>query len=211
MSEAAQTAESASPDAAAPGAAADAAEAGSLAAMSIGLLSRQGLTVGTAESLTGGLIAATLTTVPGASSVFRGGIVAYAADVKAALLGVPTALLSRVGTVHPDVAAAMAAGAMERLGVSIAIAVTGVAGPEPVDGLAVGTVHVALSAPDGVRHRPLHLTGDRRQIRQATVTSALSMLVGVLSEDNSRLQRYITQHALMPSPARSVRPGTVEV
>lgn len=160
-------------------------EAGSLAAMAIGLLSRKGLTVGTAESLTGGLIAATLTTVPGASAVFRGGVVAYAAEVKAAVLGVPRELLSRVGTVHPDVAAAMAAGAKERLGVDIAIAVTGVAGPDPVDGLPVGTVHLALASPDGVRHRPLCLTGDRGRIRQATVTNALSLLMSVLSEDNS--------------------------
>lgn len=161
------------------------AEAGSLPETAIGLLTRRGLTVGTAESLTGGLIAATLTTVPGASAVFRGGVVAYSADVKAAMLGVPAALLSRVGTVHPDVAAAMAAGAIERLGVTVAIAVTGVAGPDPVEGLPVGTVHVALISPAGVLHRPLRLTGDRCQIRQGTVTNALSLLVSVLSEDNS--------------------------
>ena len=159
--------------------------AGSVAATAIGLLSRKGLTVGTAESLTGGLIAATLTSVPGASAVFRGGIVAYAADVKAGMLEVPAALLSRVGTVHPDVAAAMAAGAIERLGVSVAIAVTGVAGPEPADGQPVGTVHVALISPSGLTHRPLRLTGDRDRIRQATVASAISLLVSVLSEDNS--------------------------
>jgi nicotinamide-nucleotide amidase len=117
--------------------------------------------------------------------VFRGGIVAYAADVKATMLGVPAALLSRVGTVHPDVAAAMAVGATERLGVSVAIAVTGVAGPDPVDGLPAGTVHLALISPDGVRHRPLRLTGDRGRIRRATVTNALSLLVSMLSEDNS--------------------------
>lgn len=161
------------------------AEASSLAATAISLLIQRGLTVGTAESLTGGLIAATLTTVPGASAVFRGGIVAYAADVKADLLAVPASLLSQVGTVHPDVAAAMAVGAMDRLGVNIAIAVTGVAGPEPVDGLPVGTVHVALSSLEGVRHRPLRLTGDRGRVRKATVTNALSLLVSVLSEDNS--------------------------
>ena len=161
------------------------AEAGSLASMAIGLLIQRGLTIGTAESLTGGLIAATLTTVPGASAVVRGGIVAYAADIKIALLAVPAPLLDRVGTVHPDVAAAMAVGAMDRLGVNVAIAVTGVAGPEPVDGHPVGTVHVALSSPDGVRRLPLRLTGDRNQVRQATVMNALSLLVSVLSEDNS--------------------------
>ena len=159
-------------------------EAHALAATAIGLLIRRGLTIGTAESLTGGLIAATLTTVPGASAAVRGGVVAYAADVKASLLGVPAALLSRVGTVHPEVAAAMAAGAIERLRVNVAIAVTGVAGPDPVDGLPVGTVHIALGSSAGMRHRPLRLTGDRARIRQATVTNALSLLVSVLSEDN---------------------------
>lgn len=163
----------------------EAPEAGELAAQVIGLLDGRGLTVGTAESLTGGLIAATLTSIPGASAVFRGGIVAYAADVKATALGVPVALLNEVGTVHPEVAAAMARGARERLGVSVALAVTGVAGPDPLEGRPAGTVHVALSAGDTVRHLPLSLSGDRRQIRQATVWHALSLLVTALPEDNS--------------------------
>lgn len=162
-----------------------AAEGESLAADAIDLLIRQGLTVGTAESLTGGLIAATLTSVPGASAVFLGGIVAYAPQVKCAVLGVPDSLLSRVGTVHRQVAGAMATGALERLGVSIAIAVTGVAGPDPVDGLPAGTVHVALGWQGGVRHLPLHLTGSRGQIRQGTVNHSLRLLVNLLLEDNS--------------------------
>jgi nicotinamide-nucleotide amidase len=160
------------------------ADVGSLATRAIELLVRKQLTVGTAESITGGLIAATLTSVPGASAVFLGGIVAYAADVKAALLRVPARLLDRVGTVHRDVAAAMALGARDCLGVDIAIAVTGVAGPEPVDGLVVGTVHVALGSGIGVRHLPLNLTGNRSQIRQDTVRHALRLLVTGFSEDN---------------------------
>jgi nicotinamide-nucleotide amidase len=156
----------------------------SLAAQAIGLLGRRSLTVGTAESLTGGLIAATLTSVPGASAVFRGGIVAYAADVKRTTLGVPGALLDRVGTVHPEIAEAMALGAAERLAVNAAIAVTGVAGPDPAEGLPVGTVHVALSVDGRVRHLPLRLTGDRQQIRHGTVEHALRLLVSALSEDN---------------------------
>ncbi len=158
---------------------------GALAATAIGLLVERGRTAGTAESITGGLIAATLTSVPGASAVFLGGIVAYTAQVKTAMLGVPAELLDRVGTVHPDVAAAMALGARERLGADVAIGVTGVAGPEPVDGLAVGTVHLALSSAAGVRHRPLSLAGDRGQIRHDTVAHALRLLVSALSEDNS--------------------------
>jgi nicotinamide-nucleotide amidase len=163
----------------------DGAAVGSLAAKAIELLIRKELTVGTAESITGGLIAATLTSIPGASAVFLGGIVAYAAEVKAALLGVPAALLDRVGTVHPEVAAAMARGARERLGADVAIAVTGVAGPDTVDGQAVGTVHVALAFPRGVRPLALSLAGSRGQVRHDTVMHALRLLVSALSEDNS--------------------------
>lgn len=165
----------------------------------IGLLVVQGLTAGTAESLTGGLVAAALTAVPGASAVFRGGIVAYAADLKVLLLGVSEDLLGRVGTVHADVAVAMADGARHRLGASAAIATTGVAGPDSVDGHPVGTVHIAASVarprpgqdsrpmacgPARTLHRELRLAGDRDQIREATVGAALNLLVTALSEDN---------------------------
>src|SRR4029077_19146959 len=88
----------------------------------IGLLIARGMTVAAAESLTGGLVTAALTTVPGASAVVRGGVVAYAADLKSALLGVDPGLLARVGTVHRDVALAMARGVRERLGASVGVA-----------------------------------------------------------------------------------------
>jgi len=161
------------------------ADGGDLAATAIGLLVRRQLTVGTGESITGGLIAAALTSVPGASAVFLGGIVAYSAAVKAALLGVPGAVLGQVGMVHPDVAAAMALGVRDRLGADLAVAVTGVAGPEPVDGHPVGTVHIALASGDAVRHLPLALTGTRAQIRHEVVRHALRLLVAALLEDNS--------------------------
>ncbi len=172
--------------------------------MAIRLLVERGLTAGTAESLTGGLVAAALTTVPGASAAFRGAIVAYAADLKASLLLVPPALLEQVGTVHADVAAAMAHGARKRLAVDVAVATTGVAGPDPVDGHPVGTVHIAVSvrSPAGalsqraghwpgpsvrararLAHRELHLAGSRDEIRLATVGHALDLLVGALMED----------------------------
>jgi nicotinamide-nucleotide amidase len=159
-------------------------DAGSLAAEAIGLLKRGGRTICTAESVTGGLIAAALTSVPGSSAVVRGGIVAYSADVKTGLLGVPGDLIGRVGTVHPDVAAAMAHGARALLGADIAVAVTGIAGPEPVDGQPVGTVYLALEVGDSLRHLPLLLDGDRRQIRHETVAYALRLLVDELAEDN---------------------------
>jgi nicotinamide-nucleotide amidase len=153
------------------------------AVRAIGLLIALDQTAGTAESLTGGLVAAALTTVPGASKVFRGGIVAYAADLKQSLLGVPGDLLDRVGTVHADVAVAMAQGARERLSAGVGIATTGVAGPDPVDDHPVGTVHIAACSPARVLHRELRLGGDRAAIRRDAVNRVLNLLVMVLSED----------------------------
>jgi len=151
----------------------------------IGLLAGQGLTVGTAESLTGGLVAGTLTMVPGASAVFRGGIVAYAADLKESLLAVPRDLLDRVGTVHRDVALAMADGARERLGVDVGLATTGVAGPDPAEGWPVGTVHISVSTPARAVHVPLTIDGTRAGIRQAAVDHVLELLVRTLMEANA--------------------------
>jgi nicotinamide-nucleotide amidase len=158
--------------------------ADALAASAIGLLIVRGLTVGTAESLTGGLVAAALTTVPGSSAAFRGGIVAYAADLKESQLGVPPALLQKFGTVHRDVALAMAAGVRRRLGVAVGVATTGVAGPGPADGQPAGTVHVAVDAGAGPAHRRLALTGDRSQVRSETVRAVLALLMSVLKEDH---------------------------
>jgi nicotinamide-nucleotide amidase len=160
-------------------------DSSALAAKAIALLIARERTVGTGESLTGGLVAAALTSVPGASAVVRGGIVAYAADLKESLLGVPAVLLERVGTVHRDVAVAMAAGVRQRLGVAVGVATTGVAGPDPADGQPVGTVHIAVSTSTRSAHRELRLAGDRDRIRAETVRHALSMLVAVLMEDNS--------------------------
>jgi nicotinamide-nucleotide amidase len=156
-----------------------------LAASAIGLLIARGLTIGAAESLTGGLVTAALTTVPGASAVVRGGIVAYAADVKNALLGVDAGLLARVGTVHPDVALAMAYGARERLGAAVGVATTGVAGPDPAEGHPVGTVHIAVSTARRARHEALKLSGDRAEIRRSTVDRVLKLLVATLKEDDA--------------------------
>ena len=141
------------------------------------------LTIGTAESLTGGMVAAALTTVPGASAVFRGGIVAYAADLKTALLGVPASLIAEVGTVHEDVAVAMAQGARTALGATVGIGTTGEAGPDPAEGHPVGTVHIAVAAPGGTRHEALSLPGGRDEIRHGTVRCVLRLLKGMLLED----------------------------
>jgi nicotinamide-nucleotide amidase len=110
--------------------------------------------------------------------------VAYATDLKAALLGVPPELLDRHGAVHPSVAAAMAEGARRRLGVAVAAATTGVAGPDPADGQPVGTVHISVSTDGGTALRALALSGDRQQVRVATVERSLGLLLSVLREDN---------------------------
>src|SRR5262245_43738145 len=149
----------------------------------VGLLIASGQTVGTAESLTGGLVAAALTTVPGASAVFRGGIVAYAADLKSALLSVPADLIDRVGTVHRDVALAMASGAKTTLGATVGAATTGVAGPDPADGQPVGTVHIAVSTHERAVHEALLLSGDRPEIRRGAVDHLLNVLVRKVMED----------------------------
>lgn len=112
-------------------------------------LTATGRTVAVAESLTGGAVTSALVDVPGASRCLRGGVVAYATDLKAALLGVPRELLARHGAVHPDVALAMARGVRERLGADYGIATTGVAGPDPQDGRPPGTYFVAVQGPDG--------------------------------------------------------------
>jgi PncC family amidohydrolase len=156
-----------------------------LARFIVAALTDRGQTVAVAESLTGGLLAATLVEIPGVSAVFRGGIVAYATDLKAALLGVPETLLDRYGAVHADVAAAMADGVRRRLGATFGLATTGVAGPDPADGQPVGTVHIAASGPGGVTPQSLRLTGDRRSIRQQTVVTCLKQLRRML-ESGSR-------------------------
>lgn len=192
-----------------------------LAARVVRLLTERKQTVAAAESLTGGLLAASLVAVPGASAVFRGGIVAYATDLKATLLDVPAALLERHGAVHPDVAAAMAEGARARLGAAFGLATTGVAGPDPADGQPVGTVHIAASGPQGTARQRLALSGGRAAIREATVVASLRLFAGMLEgaaadlgtpgEDAGGLQRYVqNEHAAMRSRRLSVRAGTVE-
>jgi nicotinamide-nucleotide amidase len=171
------------PGAGAPGSAAAADSASADAAAAIEMLAARGQTVAVAESLTGGMLAAALTAIPGASAAFRGGIICYATDLKASLLGVSPALLESHGAVHPEVARAMADGACRRLAATVGAATTGVAGPDPADGQPVGTVHIAVAAGSGVAVRSLALRGSRHEIRVATVEAVLALLVGALRED----------------------------
>ena len=147
------------------------------------LIARQ-LTIGMAESLTGGLVCAALTDVPGASATVRGAVVSYAVEVKARVLGVDPDLLAQRGAVDPDVAVAMAQGAARVLGADLAVATTGVAGPSPSDGAPVGTVYVAVAWAMGASTvREFHFTGSRAQIRVATVAGALALVRQVLASD----------------------------
>lgn len=156
-----------------------------LAAKIIELLTAKGQTVAVAESLTGGLVAAALTSVPGSSLAFRGGVVAYATPLKAALLGVPERLLAEHGPVHPEVAAAMARGVASRLDATFGLATTGVAGPGPADGHPAGTVFVAVGNRQEATAHGLALTGTRAEVRATSVTSVLSALARELLEDIS--------------------------
>lgn len=139
-----------------------------------------GRTVATGESLTAGLLAATLASVPGASSVLRGGIVAYAGDLKVSALGVPASLVDRGGVIQAPVAEAMAVGARDRLGADFGLGCTGVAGPDEQDGHPVGEVHVAVAGPGSTRTHSLTLAGDRDAIRHGTVLVVLGMLLDAL-------------------------------
>ncbi len=135
-----------------------------------------GLTVGTAESLTGGLVAAALTSVPGASAVVRGGVVAYASDVKASVLGVDRRVLTAQGAVSAAVAEQLAQGVRSVLGCDVGLATTGVAGPGPADGASAGTVFLAVAGPWGILVEQHALTGDRDRVRAASVEAVLALL-----------------------------------
>jgi nicotinamide-nucleotide amidase len=141
---------------------------------------RRGWTIGVAESLTGGLVVAELVAVPGASAVVRGGVVAYATDLKQALLGVPADLLAERGAVDPDVARQMARGVRTTTRADVGLATTGVAGPDPQDGHPPGLVHVAVSTPDGETSRRLDVPGDRAAVRAAAVAGVLGLALDVL-------------------------------
>jgi nicotinamide-nucleotide amidase len=152
----------------------------------VSALTRTGRTMAVAESLTGGAVAAAVVDVPGASRVLRGAVVAYATDLKAALLGVDAALLERSGPVDPDVAAQMAVGVRTRLGADLGLATTGVAGPQDQDGHPPGEVHVAVAWVDGVRVRSLRLDGDRAAVRGEAGRVVLTLALEVADAPDPR-------------------------
>ncbi|MEV7417648.1 nicotinamide-nucleotide amidohydrolase family protein [Streptomyces sp. NPDC089919] len=161
--------------------------AGGTAAAVLSLLAERDQTVAVAESLTGGLVAAELTAVPGASRAFRGSVTAYATELKAEVLGVDAELLASRGAVDAQVAAEMAAGVRRVLGAAWGIATTGVAGPDPQDGQPVGTVYVAVAGPAGGKTAALRLNGSRTEIRRESVRRVLELLSSEL-RNNARTQ-----------------------
>ncbi|MFF5564185.1 CinA family protein [Streptomyces sp. NPDC012623] len=159
-----------------------------VAAAVLAALDERGGTLAVAESLTGGLVAAELTAVPGASRTFRGSVTAYATDLKRDVLGVDGALLAERGAVDAEVARQMAAGVRRLLDTTWGVATTGVAGPDPQDGQPVGTVYVAVAGPlDTGKVVALRLNGERADIRKESVRSVLGLLLSELS-GNGRAQ-----------------------
>lgn len=157
------------------------------AAAVLSALKSRGWTLGMAESLTGGALCAELVSVPGASAVLLGGVVAYATPVKHTVLGVDAATLAQHGPVFPDVARQMADGVRRAVGVGgrpadVGVSTTGIAGPDSPDGQPVGTVHIGVVTPIASQTRELHLDGDRAAIRAGSVSAALDFLLEIIQE-----------------------------
>jgi len=151
------------------------------------------LTIAAAESCTGGLLAATLTEIPGSSAVFDRGFVTYSNDAKTAMLGVPADLLATFGAVSRETAQAMASGALERAGVDLAVAITGIAGPGgAMPGKPVGLVHFAAASRGGRQSHQARQFGDigRADVRRYAVRQALAML------------RDLAEHEAPPAASR---------
>lgn len=150
----------------------------------VALLLAHGLSIATAESCTGGLLAGALTDVSGVSACFPGGIVSYANRIKNGMLGVPDKILESVGAVSPECGGAMAEGVRKRFGVSIGLSTTGIAGPTGgTETKPVGLVYVSVSTPDETRVTRNLFEGDRETVRRQSVRKALDLAIEILTED----------------------------
>ena len=144
----------------------------------------RGYSMATAESCTGGLVAARLTSVPGSTDVIVGGIVSYANEVKIEQLGVPAELIEQHGAVSAEVAEAMARGARERLGVDVAVSVTGIAGPGGgSEEKPVGLVYYHAETPEGGHGSKFDFPGDRDSIRRRSVVASLHLVRRLLEQN----------------------------
>jgi nicotinamide-nucleotide amidase len=158
-----------------------------VAVEALALLGAANATLATAESLTGGRLAAAVTSVPGASASYVGGFVTYATELKIALLGVPEALVEQYGVVSGECASAMAEGCRAATGASYAVATTGVAGPDLQEGKPAGTVFVGVAGPDGTTAVSMELVGDRHQVQDRACREALAVLCGILRREQPPL------------------------
>lgn len=148
-------------------------------------LKRRGWTVSVAESCTAGGLASRITDVPGSSSYFLGGIVAYQDRVKVRLLAVPPSVISRSGAVSAEVARAMAAGGKAALGSDVSVAITGIAGPGGgTPDRPVGLVYIAVAGPDGIDCERFLFPGDRSAVRRSAVDAALEMVLSLLERSD---------------------------
>lgn len=153
----------------------------------VAALTARGWSLGVAESLTGGALAAEIVSVPGASATLLGGVVAYATPVKESLLGVDAALLDEHGPVHAMVAEQMATGVRTAVAIAgrpadVGLSTTGIAGPDSPDGQPVGTVHIGVATPAGVRAHAFLFPGDRASIRAQAVDAAIETLLMSMRE-----------------------------
>ena len=159
-------------------------EIAQIGAKLIKLLEEKSLTLATCESLTGGGIGATLTAIPGASKVYRGGFITYASDLKVLLAGVDAAHVATHGVINAFTAKQMAIGAAKNCRADIGLAVTGVAGPDSQDGAPVGEVWIGLARrndPTSARAKKVNLEGDRNSIRRQTIQIALEWVLQFLA------------------------------
>ena len=143
------------------------------------ILSQRGETISVAESLTGGGLAEALSSLPGSSQIFRGSVTAYQVEIKNSVLKVPLELISEMGSVNEEVAAAMAHGIKDLMGSTWSISTTGVAGPGPVEGVPAGTVWVAIDGPIS-QTLQLELSGTREIVRNATIAGAIAAFARIL-------------------------------
>ncbi len=147
---------------------------------------RTDVTIATAESCTGGTVAARLTSIPGSSGYVKGGIVAYANDAKERLLGVPADILATPGAVSEECAIAMAEGARHRFGATLAISTTGIAGPDGgTDRKPVGLVYLGLAGPDSTTVEQHVFPGNRHEIVTAACDRVLTMLIEAITHDDA--------------------------
>ena len=157
------------------------------AARVLEILERRGATLATAESLTGGRVAAALTAVPGSSASFVGGVVAYATAVKESVLGVPGGLIDEHGVVSSACARAMASGVKALTGATYAVSTTGVAGPGEQDGIRAGTVYVGVAGPGAPTAVALELSGGRSAVQEQATREALSAVAAILDMEETGL------------------------